>query len=201
MVTQSVPARQITEAEYLAFERQSPTRHEYYRGEIFAMAGASRNHGRIAGNAYAALHRQLLARPCELYMNDMRVKSLVTGLFAYPDIAVVCGEPLFIDEVLDTLLNPTALIEVLSPSTEAYDRGGKFELYRTIESFQEYLLVAQDRPRVEHYARQADGGWLLRDLADIQASLHLNLIHCTLTLAEIYAKITFDDAPSPPLQR
>lgn len=181
-----------TEEAYLRFERNSPEKHEYYQGQVYAMAGATRNHIRIVGNVFASLHRQLLARPCEIYMTDMRVKVNDSGLYTYPDIAIVCGQAQFVDHTQDTLMNPTVLIEVLSPSTENYDRGSKFELYQALDSFKEYLLVAQDRARIEHYTRQSDGKWLLHDVKAMDAVLELTSIGCTLALADVYAKITFE---------
>ncbi len=146
---------------YLAMERASDIRHEYMDGEIFAMTGASRKHNLINGNVFASLHSQLKNRPCEIYSNDMRVKMDEAGRYVYPDIVVACDTPRFEDEQLDTLLNPTLIIEVLSDSTEAYDRGGKFAAYRHLESLQEYVLIVQHEARIEHYVRQAQESWLL----------------------------------------
>ena len=126
-----------TPDEYLALERKAEYKSEYFGGEIFAMTGASRKHNLVAGNIFAALHLQLKKRPCEIYPSDMRVKVSPTGLYTYPDVAVVCGEPMFDDEQKDTLLNPTVLVEVLSKSTASYDRGEKFEHYRKIKSLAE----------------------------------------------------------------
>src|SRR5262249_3462500 len=139
----SEPLHRISIEEYLALERRSETRSEYLDGEIFAMAGASRSHNLIAGNSFAALHQQLRGRVCEVYSNDMRVLASAAGLLTYPDVTVSC-DPQFTDDEVDTLISPTLIIEVLSPSTESYDRGGKFASYRTIPPFVEYLLLAQD---------------------------------------------------------
>src|SRR6476660_6052648 len=139
----------ISEEEYLAQERAGEVRHEYRRGKIVAMVGASREHNLIAGSTYVSIYSQLRKRPCDVYMNDMRVKIAAMGKYTYPDIIVVCGEPRFADDYVDNLLNPTVLIEVLSPSTEAYDRGEKFEHYRAIDSLREYLLIAQDRYHID----------------------------------------------------
>lgn len=189
-----------TEQEYLRFERTSEAKHEYYRGQVYAMVGATRDHIRVVGNVFASLHRQLVDRPCEIYMTDLRVNVSKSGLYTYPDITIVCGKALFLDDTQDTLLNPSVIIEVLSPPTENYDRGGKFELYRALDSFKEYLLVAQDRIRVEHYTRQEDGRWLLDDVQSMDAILNLTSIGCTLALADVYAKITFDSESSKPDQ-
>jgi Uma2 family endonuclease len=145
------PKRYITEQEYIEFERASTSKHEYFDGQIYAMTGASRIHNLIAGNTLATLHGQLRRKPCQVLPSDMRVKVMRTGLNTYPDLVVICGEPEFTDDVFDTLVNPLVLIEVLSPSTERYDRGMKFQNYRTIESLQDYILIAQDHYHVEHY--------------------------------------------------
>ena len=159
----SATKRQFTPQEYLSLERKSPTRNEYFRGEIFAMAGTSREHSLIAVNLTRRIGNQLEDRPCEVYASDMRVLVDATGLYTYPDVVVVCGEPEFLDREVDTLLNPTVIFEVLSESTEAYDRGVKFGHYRRIPSLREYVLVSQDRMLVERYTRQGND-WLLSEL-------------------------------------
>jgi Uma2 family endonuclease len=138
------PVHALTEEEYLAFERASEIKHEYYNGRMYAMMGAKEPHNLITGNLLAALHPQLRQKPCCIYPNDMRVKIRKTGLHTYPDIVIVCGQPQFTDGTRDALVNPIVLIEVLSASTERYDRGMKFQHYRTVETLQDYLLVAQD---------------------------------------------------------
>jgi Uncharacterized protein conserved in cyanobacteria len=145
-----------TPEEYLALERASAYKSEYYDGEVFAMSGASRRHVLIVTNLVTQLATQLKKRACEVYSADMRLKIEITRAYTYPDVIVVCGEPQFSDKQKDTLINPTVIIEVLSESTQGYDRGGKFEQYRTLESFKEYLLISQDKPHVEHFVRQAD---------------------------------------------
>ena len=182
----------LTVEEYLAIERQAPCKSEYFDGEMFAMAGASRRHNLIALNIGAELRTQLRQRPCEVYTSDMRVKISRTGLYTYPDVAVVCEEPLFEDTDVDTLLNPIVLVEVLSPSTADYDRGGKFEQYRTLPSLQVYLLVAQEQCHVVHYTSQQDNTWLLAETSDMQDGIHLPSIRCDLLLSEIYAKVQLD---------
>jgi Uma2 family endonuclease len=182
----------LTAEEYLALERQAPYKSEYGNGEIFAMSGASRRHNLIALNIGAELRAQLKQRPCEVYTSDMRVKISRTGIYTYPDVVVVCEEPVFEDAEVDTLLNPTVLVEVLSKSTEDYDRGGKFEHYRTLASLQEYLLVAQERCHVVHYVRQPDHTWLLAETYDMHDGVHLPSIHCDLLLSEVYAKVRLD---------
>ena len=142
----AVPKIYLTPAEYLAFERQSDVKHEYFRGELFAMAGASRQHVTISTNLAYLLVGQLKGRPCDVFNGDMRVKVSPTGLYTYPDASVVCGRPRFEDKELDVLLNPTVIVEILSKSTEAYDRGEKFAQYRTLDTLTDYLLLSQDRP-------------------------------------------------------
>ncbi|MGQ9889013.1 MAG: Uma2 family endonuclease [Aggregatilineales bacterium] len=190
----SQSAQRMTEAEYLAFERASEFRHEYFAGAVFAMTGASEAHNLIAANVLVSLRNQLRGRSCRVYIADMRVKVAATGLYTYPDLSVVCGEARFADNKLDTLLNPAVIIEVLSPSTEAYDRGRKFQHYRQIETLREYLLIAQDSPRIERYLRRDDGAWLLTDAHGLDAALHLPAIGCALALAEVYEQVTFSPA-------
>jgi len=183
-----------TAEEYLALERSAPYKSEFHDGQIYAMTGASRKHNLIGVNIAGELRDQLKKRPCEAYMNDMRVKAAEARSYHYPDVAVVCGAPQFEDAHLDTLLNPTVLIEVLSPSTEAYDRGGKFTHYRKIPSLREYLLVMQDQPSIEHYVRQ-EGGWILTEAVGLDAVVPLDSIGCVLSLREIYDKV-LEDAPT-----
>jgi Uma2 family endonuclease len=186
----SLAQPQSTPDHYLALERQATHRSEYINGHIFAMAGASRQHNLIAGNVFGELRAQLRGRPCEAYINDMRVKVGVTGLYTYPDVAALCGEPHFEDRHLDTLLNPSVIVEVLSPSTEAYDRGEKFAHYRRLESLRDYVLIAQDKVRVEHYVRQGDQ-WILSEASDLSSVVHLSSIGCDLVLLDIYDKVEF----------
>ena len=181
----------LSPQQYLAIERAAEGRSEYLDGEMVAMTGGSRNHGLIAGNLVRELGTQLRDRPCEVYPSDLRVQVSPTGLYTYPDVVVVCGEPRFEDGELDTLLNPTVIVEVLSPTTESYDRGRKFEHYRTLGSLAEYLLVAQEQPRIERFLRQGDGLWLFGDAAGLAAVLTLPSIGCELALAEVYAKVRF----------
>lgn len=181
-----------TPEEYLAFERKATTKHEYLNGQIVAMSGASREHNLITGNMFNGLYTQLIDRACETYVSEMRVKHHQTDSYTYSDIVVVCDEPRFEDDVFDTLLNPIVLIEVLSPSTEAYDRGEKFAHYRQIASLQEYILVSQDRIRVEHYLQQGTQ-WLLTEFRELQEVLALVSIRCELRLSDIYRRITFSE--------
>jgi Uma2 family endonuclease len=180
----------ITPEEYLRMERASEERHEYFRGEVFAMSGASREHNLISANTNRHIGAQLDERPCELYQSDMRVKVSPTGLYTYPDIVISCGTPEFEDRELDTLLNPTVIIEVLSGSTEKYDRGKKFKHYRNISTLKEYLLIAQDTIHVEQFANQS-GQWIYTDANSLDDVLTLSSIECTLALSSIYKKVTF----------
>lgn len=181
----------LTPAEYLATERQSETKSDYWDGEVYALAGTSRNHNLIVTNTTIILGTQVKGRPCEVYVGDMRVKMIAHAVYTYPDVVVVCGRPEFEDRERDTLLNPTVLIEVLSPSTEAYDRGAKFEAYRSLPSLSDYLLVAQDRAAVEHYTRQADDRWLLAAYTGLDAVVRIESIGCELRLADLYDKVEF----------
>lgn len=184
------PHRRVSIEDYLAAERRAETKSEYLDGEVFAMSGASREHNLIAVNVTASVHGQLKGRACEIYAGDMRVHVPATGLYTYPDVTVVCGEPRFEDgEEVDTLLNPTLLIEVLSPTTEGYDRGKKFAHYRTLESFREYVLVAQEEVRVELFTRREDGHWLLSEASRIEETLLLASIGCELRLADVYDRV------------
>jgi Uma2 family endonuclease len=178
---------------YLAQERASEQRHEYLAGQIFLMSGGSEQHSLIAGNVYASFHTQVRQRPCRVYTSHMRVKVSATGLYTYPDVSVVCGEAQFEDDHRDTLLNPTVIVEVLSPSTEAYDRGKKSQHYRALESLREYLLIAQDAQRIEQYVRQPDDRWVLSDVYRSEGSVNLVAIGCTLLLADVYERVTFGD--------
>jgi Uma2 family endonuclease len=183
------PKTFLTPEQYLEIERKAEYKSEYYRGEMFAMAGASRAHNLLAGHLVRDLSQQLRAKPCELYPSDMRVRVGSTGLYTYPDVVVVCGEPQFGDNQPDTLLNPTLLVEVLSSSTEAYDRGRKFQKYQTIDSLREYLMVASDCVSADLYTRQVDGRWLLTSVTRLEDTIELQSIGCSLTLSDLYEKI------------
>lgn len=186
------PAHYITEEEYLAFEASSPRKHEYFYGEIYAMTGGTESHNLLAGNAHASLHTQLRKRPCKVYNSDQRIKVMATGLHTYPDVTIVCGVTQFIDRPHQTLINPTVIIEVLSPSTERYDRGMKFQNYRTIPTLQDYLLISQNHHRIEHYTRQDNGTWLLREAVGREAHITIRSIDCILTLEDVYEKVEFE---------
>ncbi|MDX2273547.1 MAG: Uma2 family endonuclease [Cyanobacteriota bacterium] len=178
--------------DYLTQERQAEFKSEYIDGDIVAMTGASRQHNLISLNIAASLHSQLRSRPCEIYMGDMRVAVDQAEFYTYPDIVVACEDPQFLDGELDTLLNPTLLIEVLSPSTASYDRGEKFSRYRQLSSLQEYLIVAQSTPALEHYRKQNEREWILIDITDHEALVELPSIQCQLAMRDIYEKVNFD---------
>jgi Uma2 family endonuclease len=180
--------RTWTPEEYLARERASSEKHAFYRGEVFAMAGASREHNLIVGNIVRLLGNALLDRPCESYPSDMRVRIVATGLYTYPDATALCQRPVFDDSEADTLMNPEVIFEVLSESTEAYDRGDKFDQYRSIPSFNEYVLVSQDKILVEHFVRQADSSWNLRLLRKGDG-LVIPSLGCVLAVEEMYRKV------------
>lgn len=186
--------------EYLALERTEVERHEYLDGYVYAMAGESPDHGRICVNLTRRLATQLDGSDCEVFSKDLKVRcgplprpgGSREGLFAYPDLVVICGALQFHDQAREVLLNPRVLVEVLSPSTEAFDRGDKFLRYRTwLPTLTDYVLVAQDRPLIDHYHRQDDGSWALRTSEGLEASLHLATIGCTVPLAEVYARLVF----------
>jgi Uma2 family endonuclease len=190
---QPEPKPHLSPVEYLALDREAEERSEYLDGEMFAMAGGSREHALVAANLVGELRGQLRHRPCEVYGSDMRVWVEASGLYTYPDLSVVCGEPIFgPDGRRDILHNPTLLIEVLSPSSEAYDRGKKFEHYRAIPSFREYLLVSQESPLVDRFLRQESGIWLFSTAGGLDAEVELSSIGARLALSEVYAKVSFE---------
>ena len=192
------PKRYTTEQEYVVFERASTTKHEYYAGEVFAMAGGTIRHNIIATNTVALLHSQLRGTPCRALNSDMRVKVLATGLQTYPDVTVICGQPLFLDTSQDVIVNPTIIIEVLSPSTEAYDRGLKSQNYRMIETLREYFLVSQDKHHIEHYIRQDNGQWVFNEASDSDARMSIPTINAELIFTEIYDGVDISgEDPAP----
>lgn len=186
----TLPKNYITVEEYLAAEEISEIKHEYYDGEIFAMAGGSEQHDLLAGNTFANLHSQLRGRQCNVHTSDMMVKTQqVKPIYSYPDITVVCGKTKFENEKRRIVLNPSLIVEVLSPSTEGYDRGAKFESYRSIPSFQEYILIAQDRIYIEHHIRQPDGSWNFTEHHNLTDEITLPTIDCSLSLSDIYESV------------
>ncbi|MEO5858767.1 MAG: Uma2 family endonuclease [Pyrinomonadaceae bacterium] len=192
----AVPKPIYNADQYLTLEQGAEYRSQFYFGEIFAMAGASRRHNVVSANVLASIHAQLKGRSCEVYQNDMRVK-VNADFYTYPDIVIVCGEPQIEKKNGENLLDPAVLIEVLSPSTEKFDRGDKFRFYRLMPSLKEYVLVSQDRVNVEHYFRQEDNSWLFTVLNDEGDVLELPSVSCSVNLKDIYDKVdlgeeTFD---------
>jgi Uma2 family endonuclease len=186
----SQPQRHLTSQEYLAFERAAEYKSEFYKGEVFASAGASLRHNLIAANVLANIHTQLRDGPCSAFSSDMRITIPQTPHYTYADVVVVCGQPQLDGDFKDNLLNPIVVVEVLSPATESYDRGKKFESYQRLASLMEYVLVSQDRPRIEQFLRQPGGRWLYSETS-AEGSIKLTSIDCELSLTDIYEKVEF----------
>lgn len=186
----------ITPEEYLRLERASTIKHEYLAGRVYAMAGASPRHVFIAANVGGELYLQLKGKPCRTCGSDIRLQIPVTGLYTYPDAAIVCGAPQYADEQQETLANPMVVVEVLSPSSEAYDRGDKFEHYKSVESLTDYILIAQNTYRVEHAVRQPDGQWTTTEYSDLQSAVTIASIACHLRLSDIYDKVAIHIEPN-----
>jgi Uma2 family endonuclease len=185
----SHPKTNITPQEYLERERKAEIKSEFLDGEMFAISGVTPQHSRIVVNITGDLNNQFADHPCEVHGPNMRVKVSPTGLYTYPDVVAVCGEPQFDDSVLDTLINPNLMIEVLSDSTESYDRGKKFAHYRTIDSLREYVLVSQNECRLERFAKQDDGNWLYSECTNPDGSIELISVACRLSAARVYHKV------------
>ena len=182
----------FSEKDYLDFERFAQERHEFLDGSVYAMAGESPNHSTICFNLYGVMYGQLRGKNCRGFSPNMKVATNDTGLFSYPDFQVVRGTPVFLDEKGDVLTNPAAIFEVLSPSTQSYDCGEKFLRYTNyIETLKHYILISQDRPLIEHYSKQAGGGWIKADIKSLDAVLRLDSIDCDLQMADLYNYIEF----------
>jgi Uma2 family endonuclease len=190
MTTQTVT--HVTPDEYLAAERLSDYRSEYLDGGVYPMTGASVTHSQIVLNVATELHMQLRTGPCRLFVTDLKVRMPDSRKFFYPDVVAICGDLQFHDDRRDIILNPDLVIEVLSPSTEAFDRGAKFEAYRTMESLKEYVLVSQVKPLVEQFTRNGDGKWTYVAAEGLESSLALPSIGCTLNLSAVYDKVDFN---------
>jgi Uma2 family endonuclease len=184
----------MTEQEYLAFERNSAEKHEYYKGEIFNMSGASRNHNKIDSNLRTEIGSFLKNSKCNIYGSNLRVNVKTESLYAYPDIVVVCGEEKYLDDEFDTLTNPSLIFEILSPSTADYDKGLKFELYRALESFKEYVLIDPAKVHITHYQKNVDGSWLMKEYKNMNDTLALGSIEMLLSLKDCYDGIDFKKA-------
>jgi Uma2 family endonuclease len=189
----ALPKIELTAEEYLAQERQARFKSERVDGEIYAMAGASERHNTIASNVHGELYNHLKKSPCRVYSSDMRIHASAQGNYLYPDVAVVCGTPRFDDRYRDNLLNPVLIVEVLSESTESYDRGRKSAVYRQIESLREYVLIEQERCHVEHYRRQFDNTWILTEYNRLGDSVELPCLQCSLALRDVYDKVELDE--------
>lgn len=182
----------LTIEEYLALEEASAERHEYHAGRVVLLAGGSEAHTLIIGNITTLLNTQLRERPCRVYTSDLKIKIECARVYTYPDVTVVCGPSHFEDSTRRALLNPAVIVEVLSETTEKYDRGRKFQYYRTIDTLQEYLLVSQSSMHIDHYVRQNDHFWLLSSAASADDTITLPSIACTLLVSDVYHKVSFD---------
>ena len=185
-------SQRISPEEYLRIDRAAEFRSEYCNGEMFAMSGGSFAHWRIIGNLVAWLRSALESKECIVGSSDLRIGVSPRGLYTYPDVIVICGEPHFADDQKDTLVNPALLIEVLSPSTEAHDRVLKWAQYRQIESLKGYAMVSQTEPRVEVYTRQTAGRWFFSEFVGLEAQCRFDSIDCEIPVSEIYSKVEFD---------
>lgn len=194
------PKRKYTLDEYFALEIASNERYEYFDGDVFCMSGVSESHSQIESNLNLALRLALRERPCRVFVANMRIKVPSLPPYRYSDLSALCGKPVF-EEIggVDTLTNPTLIVEVLSDSTEAYDRGDKFTHYKSIQSFGEYLLVAQHRPHITQYVKQA-GGWTYAEVNDRLASVRLSSIDCSLELSDVYRDVSFSPERSVHIQ-
>ncbi len=190
MSTQPKPF--VTEEQYLEIEERSERRSEYFRGEIFPMEATTVPHATIHSNLGSALLRELAGSGCRLFFGQLRVRVSRTGLYTYPDLVIVCGKPELSEKDPNSVTNPKVIVEILSPSTEDYDRGSKFDQYRSIPSFVEYLVVVQDRIYAGHWVKQPDGGWLLHDLSDGDATVFLSSIGVRFPMSEVYAGVELE---------
>jgi Uma2 family endonuclease len=193
------PRRRYTLEEYFALELASEEKYEYFDGEVFNMSGGSPAHEEILGNIYAALKSRAREKGCRVFLSGLRVKVPSQPPYRYPDLTALCDTPRY-EKIggLDALTNPSLIVEVLSPSTEAYDRGDKFTHYKSIESFGEYLLVSQVRPHATHYIRMENGMWLYEEFNDLDARLRLASLDCELALRDVYADVVFPPPAPPP---
>ena len=192
------PKVRITPQEYLALERPAETKSEYLDGEMFPMPGVTIRHARIVMNFGFALNEQFLDRPFEAFGPDLRVKVSETGLYTYPDLFITGIDSKVEDAHDDIVLDPLVIIEVLSDSTESYDRGKKFAHYRTLDSLKEYFLVSQKEYRVERFVRQGDGNWLYSEVTDLEGSVEISTVVCRVPMSRIYRKVKFEPATETP---
>lgn len=192
----STAFRGKTLQEYLEEETLTGIKHEYFRGETFAMVGGTPRHALIATNFLRESSEALKGRPCVAYNGDLRIKVDESGLYTYPDASIICGELRLDRDLADTVLNPTVVVEVLSESTERYDRGQKAAHYRRIPSLQALVLISQARPSVECFTRHGSGGWLLTEASEPRETLELDSVGIAIPLAEIYRDVSFDPPPT-----
>ena len=179
---------------YLDFERVQVERHEFLDGSVYAMAGESPNHSTICFNLYAIVGLQLRGKRCRGFSPNMKIATNEKGLYSYPDLAVICGQPTFYDGTKDVITNPTLIVEVLSPSTESYDRGEKFLRYTNqIESLQNYVLISRNKPLIEIYSRLENDGWEKSEVAGLESVMKIDSIECEISLAELYESVDFKE--------
>jgi len=192
------PKRKYTLDEYFELERSTNERFEYWNGEVFSMSGVSDQHDQIETNSVILIGNKLRGRPCRVFSSNMRIKVPSLPPYRYADVSALCGEPIF-EKIggVDTLTNPTLIVEVLSDSREGYDRGDKFTHYKSIPSLGEYLLIAQHRPHITHYAKNGDSSWSYREVNELSATLHLPSVDSVLELSEVYRDVTFPAISSP----
>jgi Uma2 family endonuclease len=193
----ALPKPQYTFDDYLAIEREQDTRNEYIDGQVYAMTGAKENHNLIVTNLIVSIGNQFKGRPCRVFANDMKVRIDLANAGTYPDVIALCGEREFYDQRRDIICNPALIVEVLSPSTEAHDRGNKFALYRRLPSLQDYLLISQERMAAELYTRQADGRWLMSEFDQAEQVIRRDSVNCEVPMAEVYDKVEFESEDRP----
>ncbi len=187
------PRQKFTPEEYLELERKAGDKSEYFLGIIYALAGAGPDHSAITANLTSEVVQQLRGKPCRALNSDMKIRTGYSWLYSYPDLSVVCEEPIFHDDKQDVIINPKVIFEVLSPSTEEFDRGVKFLHYQAMDTFTDYVLIAQEEPRVEHFIKQQTGWFLTMVSRGLGSRLHIASIDCTISLAQLYDKIKFPE--------
>lgn len=196
------PHRRYTLEEYFALELASEEKYEYFNGEVFNMSGGSPEHEDIIGNVYSTLKEKIRGSGCRVFLSNLRVKVPSALPYRYPDLTALCDTPRY-EEIggIKALTNPSLIVEVLSSSTEAYDRGEKFTHYKSIESFREYILIAQHRPHATHYFKEADGRWIHEEVNELDGGLHIAALECELNLRDVYENVEFPPSVAPPLER
>lgn len=185
----AIPKILISEKTYLGEERKALNKSEYYKGEVFAMAGASKEHNKIVASIISAIGQQLNGKNCSFFPSDLRVHNNENTLYTYPDVTIVCEKEKYLDDEFDTLLNPTVIFEVLSTATEDYDRGTKFKLYRTIPSLKNYILVSSTEYAAEIFTRKENDEWVLNTTKVKDGHIHISAIDYNLRLSDIYSQV------------